>query len=405
MIAEVPKDFPFYALHEAYTSPWFEAKFSFAEELAEGRELKGKYFIHKPVRISGERELKDIELIFAEGTSITIGKDAKLKIIGSKLNQAEIICDEKSSLTLSNCSLSGGQGIYSGIKSSLSVSQCRFDNVGIVSEKASKIELDNVSFENFTDKRAMSLTNCMNVTLKKSKFISCGYGVENANKEEGGALLVKGCAILIDTCLFENCTASGDGGALSMWDCVYEIYDSKFIGCQSAANGGAIAFHGDGKMDESKLKEPGFLFFRNIDKTDVSITKDSEFTQCIAGNYGGAYIDYMQVRRFQGCLFEKCSAKVKGGAGMALHTKGFRLYEGYESYEKYTRILECRFIENTAPKGNGLWMSCFNCRSGKNRDIVGSTFHKCSTNHNHEDNSVYDYYDSCNLVPDNNFTQ
>jgi len=49
LITEVPDGFPFYALHEAYNSPWFEAKLSFAEDLAEGLELTGKYFIHKPV--------------------------------------------------------------------------------------------------------------------------------------------------------------------------------------------------------------------------------------------------------------------------------------------------------------------------------------------------------------------
>ncbi len=405
MIPEVPNEFPFYALHEAYISSWFDTKFSFADDLAKGRELKGKYFIHKPVSISGERELKDVEFVFAVGAKITIGEKAKLKITGSKLSQVNITCTGKSSLMLSKCQLSGGEGIYCNIGSSLSVNQSQFDNVGIVSDKASKIVLNEVSFENLIDKRAMSLTKCTDVALKKSKFISCGYGVENAKKAEGGALLLKDCNILIAACHFENCTASGDGGALSMWDCVYEINDSKFIGCQSAANGGAMALHGEGKMDESQPKGSGFLSFRNIDYTDISITKDSEFIQCIAGDSGGAYIDYMQVRRFQGCLFEKCSAKVKGGAGMALHTKGFRILEDYTSYRKYTRILECRFRENKAPKGNGLWMSCFNCRSKEDRDIVGSTFYKCSTNHNHEDNSVYDYYDSCNLDYDNNFSR
>mgnify|MGYP002682145394 FL=1 len=102
---------------------------------------------------------------------------------------------------------------------------------------------DEVIFENFTDKRAMSLTNCMNVVIKKSKFISCGFDPKNTKKEEGGALLISGCAILIDTCQFENCTASGNGGAISIWETGYGIKDSKFFQCKSGLNGGAMVVH------------------------------------------------------------------------------------------------------------------------------------------------------------------
>lgn len=410
MIAEVPKDFPFYALLETYTSSWFEAKFSFAEELAEGRVLKGKYFIHKPVRLSGERELKDIELVFAEGTSITIEKDAKLKIIGSQLNQAEIICSEKSSLDLSGCNFSGGKGIYSGINSFLSVSQCRFDNIGIASDKASKIELDEVIFENFTDKRAMSLTNCMNVVIKKSKFISCGFDPKNTKKEEGGALLISGCAILIDTCQFENCTASGNGGAISIWETGYGIKDSKFFQCKSGLNGGAMVVHDTFYLDSKKHGIPSLISLvygiHNSDSNrgnSVPISIDVEFVGCEAANFGGAVMSYTRNLRFFNCLFEKCSAAQKGGGVTVM---------GYELGNSYNRFFACNFVENTAAEGSGLWMQRFRCGNKSvfmiedpemvNNDIRDSIFHKCRTNHIHGKNS--DNIPNCSLNKQNTFT-
>lgn len=378
MIAEVPKDFPFYALHEAYTSPWFEAKFSFAEDLAEGRELKGKYFIHKPVRISGERELKDIELVFAEGTSITIGKDAKLKIAGSKLNQAEIICDKKSSLTLSGCSFSGGKGIYSGIGSSLSVSQCRFENTGIFSDKASIIDLDEVIFENFTDKRAMSLTNCRNVTLKKSKFTSCGFDPKNTEKEEGGALLIKDCAILIDTCQFENCTASGDGGAISFWNSLYGIKDSKFIQCASGLNGGAMVVHDTFQAERDKSYPCSSIIEHKYHSgEDWPLCIDTQFLNCSSKDSGGAVMAYQKELRFYGCRFEKCKAPKRGGAVVILGE-----YDG-SSY-LFNRIFECSFTENESLEGSGLWMEMYTCGIWSDNykwDINKTKFHKCTTNH------------------------
>lgn len=407
LIPEVPEGFPFYALHEAYNSPWFEAKFSFAEDLAEGRVLKGKYFIHKPVRISGERELNNLDLIFSEGTNITIEKEAKLKITGSKLSHAEIICAEKSSLILSNCNFSGGKGIYSGIESSLSVRQCKFDNVRIVSDKASKIVLDEVSFENLIDKRAMSLTNCLHITIKKSKFISCGYNPQNIEKEEGGALLIRDCAILIDTCTFENCTASGDGGAISFWKSSYGIKDSKFIQCKSGLNGGAIIIHDVVKIDSN---ESYSFISKALGKTDNSIAdqfplcKDSEFIGCHANDSGGAIFAYMPDLRFEACLFEKCKATNRGGGLLILGEE--------RSNAHFHRVFKCRLTENESKVGNGLWMEKFNCnryinfsyKDYQSHDVMQSTFHKCATNHDHSKNSLGSNY-SCDLEKVNTFTK
>lgn len=396
LIPEVPEDFPFYALHEAYNSPWFSAKFSFAEDLAEGRELKGKYFIHKSVRLSGERELKDIELVFAEGTSITVEKDAKLKITGSKLNQARIICDEKSSLTLSNCNFSGGKGIYCGIESSLSISHCKFDNVRIVSDKASCILLDEVSFEKLINKRAMSLTNCMDVKIKKSKFISCGYDPKNIEKEEGGALLIRDCALSIDTCHFENCTASGDGGAISFWKSLYGIKYSKFIKCKSGLNGGAMVVHDTFTLQHGyKGPEP---IFRSLVEGDygkgVPMSTNVEYIGCTAANFGGAVMSYTRQLRFAKCLFEKCSTPNRGGGATII---------GSEQNDSYTRFLECRFIENTAIEGNGLWMERFFVYYSDRLDIDKSTFHKCTTNMNKKFNCDWENY-SERLLTHNRFT-
>lgn len=402
MVAEVPKGFPFYALQAAYTSSWVEAKLSFAEDFAKGRELKGKYFIHKPVSISGERELKDIELVFGEGTNITIEKDAKLKITDSKLNQAEIICSEQSSLTLSNCSLSGGQGIYAGIKSTLSISQCRFEDIGISSDKASNIEFDEVIFENLIDKRAMSLNKCMNVKLKKSKFISCGYGIENAVKEEGGALLIKDCAILIDTCHFENCTASGDGGAISFWESGYGVKDSKFIRCKSGINGGAMVVH-DTLQVKNELKSLLGFVVSGGTGSGVPRSVDVDFFECTAANYGGAVMSYTRELRFANCLFEKCSALHRGGGVTVIDS---------DLKEPYTRFFACRFVENKAKYGNGLWMARFRCGDDSSlftydpeivtNDIRDSTFHMCTTNHIHGKNS--DGKSNCSLNKQNTFT-
>lgn len=404
LIPEVPEDFPFYALHEAYNSPWFSAKFSFAEDLAEGRELKGKYFIHKSVRLSGERELNNLDLVFSDGTSITVENESKLKITGSKLSQARIICAEKISLTLTNCNFSGGKGIYCGIESSLSISQCKFDNVRIVSDKASCIVLDDVSFENLINKRAMSLTNCMDVKIKNSMFISCGYDPKNTEKEEGGALLIRDCALSIDTCHFENCTASGDGGAISFWNSSYGIKDSKFIKCKSGLNGGAMVVHDTLKVsDELKSLFLGFVLAGNSGvgvPTAVPMSTDVHFFGCEAANFGGAVMSYTRQLCFTKCWFEKCSAPLKGGGVTIM---------GSDVSKSYTRFFACRFVENNAIDGNGLWMERFRCgdqpsaSEDERNDIRESTFHKCTTNHDHNKNS--DGRSSCLLNRQNTFTQ
>lgn len=396
LIPEVPEGFPFFALHEAYNNPWFEAKLSFSEDLAEGRELKGKYFIHQPVRISGERELNNLELVFAEGTSITIENESKLKITGSKLSQARIICAEKISLTLSNCNFSGGKGIYCGIESSLSISQCKFDNVRIVSDKASCIVLDDVSFENLINKRAMSLTNCMDVKIKKSKFISCGYDPKNTEKEEGGALLIRDCALSIDTCHFENCTASGDGGAISLWKSVYGINATKFIKCKSGLNGGAMVVHDTFTLQHGyKGTEPIFISLVKGDYgKGVPMSTNVEFIGCTAANFGGAIMSYTRQLRFAKCLFEKCSAPHRGGGATIM---------GSEQNDSYTRFLECRFIENTAIDGNGLWMERFFVFYSDRLDVYKSTFHKCTTNMNKKVNCDWESL-SERLLTHNQFT-
>ena len=404
MISKVPKDFPFYDLQEAYISPWFDAKLTFAEDLAQGRELKGKYLILRPVRISSERELKDIELVFAKGTSINIGKKAKLKINDSKLNQARIVCGEKSALTLNNCNLSGGQGISCYIGSSLTITQCRLDNASIVLDKASKMELDEVIFDNFTEKRAMSITKCTDVTLKKSKFISCGYGIENPEKEEGGALLVKDSFILIDSCQFENCTASGDGGAISFWKSGYSINDSKFIRCKSGINGGAMVVHDTLHIgsDMQSLKSIARDSYGS-DSTrgkGVPICMDVEFMECEATSSGGAVMSYTRNLRFFNCLFDKCSAPHRGGGATVM---------GSDLSNYYTRFFKCRFVENNAKYGNGLWMQRFRCgnqgaiEEDKGNDIRSSSFHKCTTNHEHDKNS--DGRSRCLLYRQNKFTE
>jgi hypothetical protein len=402
LIPEVPEGFPFFALHEAYNNPWFEAKLSFSEDLAEGRELKGKYFIHQPVRISGERELNNLELVFAEGTSITIEKEAKLKITGSKLTQTRIICAKKSSLTLTNCNLSGEKGIYCGIESSLIVSLCRFEGTGIVSDKASSIVLEEVSFKNLKDKRAMSLTNCRKVTIKKSMFLSCGYDVKNTEKEEGGAILMRDGIISIHTCHFENCTASGDGGAISLWKSGYIIKDSKFIKCKSGLNGGAMVIHDTIELASGvKDTQPifGFIFMGDYGK-GVPMCTDVEFLGCAAANYGGAVMSYTRDLCFAKCLFEKCSAPLKGGGVTIM---------GSDVSKSYTRFFACRFVENNAIDGNGLWMERFRCgdqpsaSEDERNDIRESTFHKCTTNHDHNKNS--DGRSSCLLNRQNTFTQ
>jgi len=395
MIPEVTEGFPFFALHEAYNSPWFEAKLSFAEDLTEGRELKGKYFIHKPVRISGERELNNLDLVFADGPSITIEKDAKLKITDSKLSQARIICVEKSSLTLTNCNFSGGKGIYCGIESSLSISQCKFDNVRIVSDKASCIVLDDVSFENLINKRAMSLTNCMDVKIKNSMFISCGYDVKNTEKEEGGAILMRDGIIEIETCHFENCTASGDGGAISFWKSAYGIKDSKFFNCKSGLNGGAMVVHDTFALpSEIKESQPffGFLVMSDYGK-GVPMSTDVHFFGCEAANFGGAVMSYTRQLCFTKCLFEKCSAPHRGGGVTVI---------GSDDSGSYNRFFDCRFVENTAIDGNGLWMELFDVYIEDHQDIYKSTFHRCTTNMNKDNCSPH--YHSENLLTHNRFT-
>jgi len=148
------------------------------------------------------------------------------------------------------------------------------------------------------------------------------------------------------------------------------------------------------------LIKRGFLFgiYNDSDNgRNASITSDSKFLECSADS-GGAYFDFNKSVRFQGCMFEKCSAKKKGGAGMAL------CQETDFGYNEYYRIYKCDFIENIAPDGNGLWMSNFNCR-GLQDDIVQSRFHKCSTNHNHDFNAVWNMYTSCSLGSQNTFTE
>jgi len=256
--------------------------------------------------------------------------------------------------------------------------------------------LDEVSFENLIDKRAMSLTNCMNVSIKKSKFISCGYDVKNTEKEEGGAILMKDGIIAIETCHFENCTASGDGGAISFWKSAYGIKDSKFFNCKSGLNGGAMVVHDTFTFPSgNKYSQPifGFIFMDDYGK-GVPMSTDVEFIGCAAANFGGAVMSYTRVLRFLRCLFEKCSAPNRGGGATIIDS---------EENGSYTRFLECRFVENTAIEGNGLWMERFFVFYSDRLDIDKSTFHKCTTNMNKKINCDWECY-SERLLTHNRFT-
>ncbi|MDD4309220.1 MAG: hypothetical protein PHO32_02470 [Candidatus Cloacimonetes bacterium] len=411
LLAEVPEAFPIYALHEAYNSQWFEARLSFTEDLANGIQLKGKYLIQKPITLSGEHDLNDLDLVFSGGGNLTIEKGAKIKISKSSFRQTEITCAENSTLTLNSCSLSGGKGFYVGLAASYVANHCSFDNLGISSDKATSILLEDVKFENVKGKRAMSLTNCMNVTIISSKFISCGYNLNGAEKEEGGAILMRDCAILIDKCHFEDCTASGDGGALSFWKSSYGIKDSKFVKCRSGCNGGSMVVHDTISAKGNKSYPCYDLVIDGSRGSDLPICKDTEFLSCYATESGGGFFDYDRYIRFEKCLFKNCSAIKNGGAGVYLGETNTEYISSYYVSGKAgcNRILRCTFNDNKAKEGSGLWMKKLNCYQheddfyGKYNDIHSSIFHNCDINHTH-DAKLSGNAGNCLLANSNTFT-
>ena len=202
--------------------------------------------------------------------------------------------------------------------------------------------------------------------------------------------------IAIETCHFENCTASGDGGAISFWKSAYGIKDSKFFNCKSGLNGGAMVVHDTFTFPSgNKYPQPifGFIFMDDYGK-GVPMSTDVEFLGCAAANFGGAVMSYTRQLRFAKCLFEKCSAPNRGGGATVI---------GSDDTSSYNRIYDCLFIENTAIEGNGLWMELFQVGSEEQQDIYKSTFHKCTTNMNPKVN-CNPYYYSEHFLTHNRFT-
>jgi hypothetical protein len=401
---------PFEQLYEAYLSPWLDLKFSFEEEIHRGGELSGKYLIYYPVTLTGEPELHHVELIFSDQGMIRIGSNAKVNFNNLSIQNGHFECDPTSEVTFSKFGIKEGKGIICNAASLIDVNNGLLENAPLICEKVESIKIAEMRLESYQDQRAMMFTNCKQVIISSSKFENCGYDLNLSEKQDGGAIKASGSNLSIRRCSFEKCTSSSDGGALSFWNCVHSITDSKFIECQSAVNGGGMAIQGEEYADEDLLNDELFWHVdENDNGFDASITEDSQFIRCSAADSGGGFFDYHRTIRFWGCLFEKCTAKNTGGGG-TYKSKDDLEYHYYGS-EGYHRIKKCRFVENTAKEGDGLWSAFFNCidhcnehPTAANNDIVDSIFHRCSTNHDHESNSP-DKLKTCHLQKKNKFTQ
>ena len=409
LVPKLKELLPFEQLYEAYLSPWLDLKFSFQEEILRNGELSGKYLIDYPVTISGERELHNIELIFSDQGMISILPKAKVNFHNLSVQNGYFECEPNSEVVFSKFSIKEGKGIISNAASLIDVNNGLLENTPLICEKVESIKIAEMRFESYQDQRAMMFTNCKQVIISSCSFKNCGYDLNLSEKQDGGAIKAIDSNIYIQRCSFGNCTASDDGGALSFWNCVHRISDSKFIDCISATNGGGLAVRGIKNSNEDLYKR-GIYGIKNTgdEEGTASITKESEFIQCHANNSGGGFFDYHRTIRFWNCLFQKCSAKNTGGGG-TYNSEDIWDYS-YEKAVGYNRIKNCRFIENTAKEGDGLWSAIFNCIdhsdecAAHNNDIVDSTFHKCSTNHDHEKNSPEkDRF--CYLYDKNVFTQ
>lgn len=401
---------PFEQLYDAYLSPWMDLKFSFEEEILRNDELSGKYLIDYPVTITGERELHHIELIFSGQGMIRILPKAKVNFHNLSIQNGYFECDKDCEVTFSNFNIMGGKGMICNDASLIDLNKGLLENTPMIFEKVKSVKIAETRFESYQNQRAMMFTNCKQVIISSSNFENCGYDLNLSEKQDGGAIKASDSYILIQRCNFEKCTSSSDGGALSFWNCVHWILDSKFFECHSAVNGGGMSIQGEEYAGSDLLNDEFLVYLDYSALGGRSITKDSEFIRCSANDSGGGFFDYHRTIKFYGCLFEKCSAKNTGGGG-TYKSKDGDSYTYYAGPWGYNRIKNCRFVENTAKEGDGLWSAFFNCIDhsnenpcAANNDIVDSIFHKCSTNHDHYKNSP-DSSCTCYLPKKNKFTQ
>lgn len=404
---------PLNDLHAAYVSSWMEEKLSFEQDILSGNELKGKYLINTPIVLSGEHNLQYVELVFTNQGYIRFSTKSKVNVSNIAIQNGHFVVDDHCEITFSKFSITGGKGIICNENSVIDMNNGLLLNTTLTCEKVKTITISEMTFKDIKGQRAIKLTNCKKVIVKSSRFESCGFDLNSPDKQDGGAIKASDTNVSFEKCSFDLCTASGDGGALSFWDSIYSISDSKFTNCKSAANGGALAIHGVKTADSELIKE-GFLpnLTIGISGGTYPISKDSEFIYCSAGDSGGAFFDYRWDVRFGDCLFEKCSAKNTGGGGTySGDWDNYISSLGYHGRGSYNKIYKCRFVECIAKEGNGLWQKLYYCidnshdsYSGESNDVYGSTFHKCTTNHVHEKNSV-DKNRSCYIERQNKFTQ
>ena len=119
----------------------------------------------------------------------------------------------------------------------------------------------------------------------------------------GGALLSagRGARIVLDRCLVSDCGTDGDGGAIALSDSDLDIRGSHFQRLRAEINGGALAL---------------------VDRARVTMA-DSTFTDCSAGNFGGAaFVSSGSTCVMDRVVFAFNEAVLKGGgvfAGDASH--------------------------------------------------------------------------------------
>ena len=109
----------------------------------------------------------------------------------------------------------------------------------------------------------------------------------------GGALLRagRGALVVIDNCRVTDCGCDGEGGAVSLSDSDLEISSSRFERLRAEVNGGSLA----------------------IVNGRTTLT-DSTFTDCSAGNFGGAaFVSSESTCVMDRVLFAFNEAGVKGG--------------------------------------------------------------------------------------------
>ena len=249
----------------------------------------------------------------------------------------------------------------------------------VVIERILNISVRMSNFSDFNGERSIKVLNVSSVYIEACNFfknyknyyrggalyilqsqtisiIGCNFQY-NAAEKKGGALLA---GLVINVCI-QNCIFSGnsglEGGALSlhrahhfnMTNCtvkynkahrdagalnIYIKYNvtvsfCTFVGNQAGRNGGVFAVSGT-----------GLSFF------DIS---NSNFTNNVANDSGGALIIYSSTLFIYNCIFLKNQARIEGGAIITFKYK----YQFDQVYQKVI-VVNTKLNNNSAMRGGGM---------------------------------------------------